>query len=273
MNLNETIERKFDGLSPGQKQVARWIAKEMKQAAILSAKRIGELAGVSEATVHRLAQALGYERFTAMQSDMQTYFLLDRPVQRLIMASQNSEASWLERHYAIEMANIQETAANKQEANIEQAVQMLLPAERVYFAGWRTGLAVTAPFAYILKYMLGTGVHIPQGEAAEYAAYFQKSDVLFLSGFPRYCERTLMTAQAARDAGTKVIALTDSLMAPFVKLADVSLFASGRSSGFLDSYVGPLAVMNALITRISQSDTERVKLNVMRMEQSFEWFE
>ncbi|MFD0871840.1 MULTISPECIES: MurR/RpiR family transcriptional regulator [Paenibacillus] len=274
MRFEQKVEAAFDALSPGMKKIAYFAAKEMKQAAITPARKLGKLAGVSEATVHRFARQLGYGSFSAMQSDLQAQVLEVRPVQRLLQSAEaDYAASWLEEHFRLECDNLQATAELKQEDRIEAAAKLLIRANRIAIAGWRAGLAVTSPLSYILRYMLGEGELIPQGECAEFAARLTAGDVLFVCGFPRYCGRTMKVSEAAREAGVPLIALTDSPLSPFARLADVVLLAATRSGGFLDSYIAPLAVVNALVQRIARLDKERVALNLLRTETHFRGFD
>lgn len=158
-------------------------------------------------------------------------------------------------------------------ADIRKAARMLLDADRIWIAGWRMGLSVTSFFSFVLKYMLGNCELIPQGGVAEYASYIKPGDLVFACGFPRYCSRTVKVATLAKEQGTKVIALTDSGLSPFAKLADTSLLAACKSTGFLDSYTAALSVVNALINEISHLEKERVKLNIEKMEVMFKQFQ
>jgi len=150
---------------------------------------------------------------------------------------------------------------------------MLLDADRIWIAGWRMGLSVTSFFSFVLKYMLGNCELIPQGGVAEYASYIKPGDLVFACGFPRYCSRTLKVAALAKEQGTKVIALTDSGLSPFAKLADTTLLAACKSTGFLDSYTAALSIVNALINEISHLEKERVKANIEKMEVMFKQFQ
>lgn len=268
-DIHRLISGRFEELSPGQKKVAHYIIREPKQVVLMSAKKLGAAVGVSEATVHRLAQVLGFETYASMKNEL----LQDRPVRRLMQSVHADEQSWLDRHYMIEFGNIRETSQLPQEKELDEAARLLLEADRIYVAGWRIGLAITAPLGYILQYAHGNAEIIPQGNAAEYAARFTAADVLCVTGYPRYCRVSKILAEQAVEAGARVIALTDSPMSPFAKLAHIPLFASTRSAGFLDSYVGPLAIMNALITRLAQLDTNRVKMSILQMEKQFRLFD
>lgn len=270
----EKLQNQFDALSVGQKKVAHYIQNNMNDAVMQSASKIALKSGVSEATVHRLAQALSYRSFTGMLSELRQYVLKDqRAVRNFLHKTSHQEESWLEKHYLQEIDNLHETMARTDRLQINQAAGMLLQADRIWIAGWRMGLSVSSFFSFVLKYMLGNCELIPQGGVAEYATYIKPNDAVFACGFPRYCSRTLKVASMAREEGAKVIALTDSELSPFAKLADLSLYAANKSTGFLDSYTASLSVVNALINEISYLDKDRVKSNIEKMEMMFKAFQ
>ncbi|GAA3411517.1 MurR/RpiR family transcriptional regulator [Paenibacillus hodogayensis] len=272
--IAERIEEQFDALSVAQKKVAHYIQANMQDAVMESAQKIAGKSGVSEATVHRLAQALSYPSFSGMLQDLRRHVLKDqRAVNNFLHSTSYQEDSWIEKHFVQEIENLQETMAWTDKAQIRNAARMLLDADRIWIAGWRMGLSVTSFFSFVLKYMLGNCELIPQGSVAEYASYLKPGDVVFACGFPRYCSRTLKVSTLAKEQGAKVIALTDSGLSPFAKLADLSLFAACKSTGFLDSYTASLSVVNALINEISHLEKDRVKLNIEKMELMFKAFQ
>jgi len=271
--IAERIEEQFDALSVAQKKAAHYILSNMQDAVMLSAQKIASKSGVSEATVHRLAQALAYPSFTGMLQDLRAHVLKDQRAVKNFNSTSRQEDSWIEKHFVQEIDNLRETMECTDKAHIRQAARMLLDADRIWIAGWRMGLSVTSFFSFVLKYMLGNCELIPQGGVAEYASYIRPGDIVFACGFPRYCSRTLKVATLAKEQGTKVIALTDSGLSPFAKLADLTLFAACKSTGFLDSYTAPLSVTNALINEISHLEKARVKHNIEKMEVMFKEFQ
>lgn len=272
--IEERIRDKFEALSPGQKRAAHYLQSHLREAALQSAQKIAEKSGVSEATVHRLAQALSYSSFSDMHQDLQRMVLQDRrAVHNFIQTTIRQEESWLEKHFAQEAENIRQTMLQVDKAQIHEAAGLLLQAEQIWVAGWRMGLSVTAFFSFVMKYMLGNCELIPQGSVAEYASYIKPGDVVFACGFLRYCSKTLKLSKLAKEQDAKVIALTDSGLSPFAKLADLTLLAECKSTGFLDSYTASLSVMNAIINEISYLEKDRVGRNLERMELMFKEFQ
>lgn len=277
--IEERIGEQFESLSLSQKKVAHYIQSHLREAALQSAQRIAEKSGVSEATVHRLAQALAYSSFSEMHQDLRQLVIHDRrAVHNFIQSTSRQEESWLEKHFNQEAENIRQTMLQLEQGHIHEAARLLLQADRIWVVGWRMGLSVTAFFSFVMKYMLGNCELIPQGGVAEYAPYIKPGDVVFACGFPRYCSRTLKLSRLAKEQQAQLMVLTDSGLSPFAKLADLVLLAECKSTGFLDSYTASLSVVNAIINEISYLDKDRVQGNLERMEfmfkefqDSFEW--
>ncbi|KGX86646.1 MurR/RpiR family transcriptional regulator [Pontibacillus litoralis] len=271
MNVLTTIEENYQQLSMSQQKVAYVIIQHLDEITLLSAKKIGEKANVSEATVLRLAKILGYPNFKEFQRDLQASLLKERTLRRMNAIKQNDEASWLQSHYDSEIENLTATKLSNQEKEITDVAKSIMNASHIYLAGWRMGLSLTSPFSYILKIMYGAVTQIPQGEIAEYSTHFSNKDILIISAFPRYCTETKKVVETAKKQGVTIIVFTDSPLSPFVPLATTSLFAKTVSNSFLDSYTAPVAIMNAIIYRISQLDYNRIQKNLTKMEQQWKY--
>lgn len=272
--INQKITEGFDSLSPAQKKVAHYIRNNVHEIAFMSAKEIAIKCDSSEPTIHRLAKSLGYEKYADMSDAMKDYVYEKRVINRFnsFVECKDEEPSWYEKHFIKEINSLRETMSQNTEEQFVEAAKIILKAKRIYLAGWRSGLTVTSPFAYILNYLLGNALLIPQGEIAEYGAVLKEGDVLICSGFPRYCKSTLKICEMAKQKKVKIITITDAKISPFYTLADKAFLAVNNSNGFLDSYVSPLGIMNLLIKQIAYQAVDTVKANINCVEESFDYF-
>ena len=62
----------------------------------------------------------------------------------------------------------------------------------------------------------------------------------------------------AKEQGTTIIGITDSLSSPIANLADYSLTAKSDMISFVDSLVAPLSLINALIVAIGMYEKEEI---------------
>ena len=85
-----------------------------------------------------------------------------------------------------------------------------------------------------------------------------KDDLVIGIGFPRYAARTIEALNYAHGKGTKVVAITDSLLSPLATKSDYTLIAQSNMASFVDSLVAPLSVINALIIAVGLREKEKI---------------
>lgn len=269
-NIKELIQTKYDQLSSSQKKTAYYLLENLQDAAISSAQKIAAASGVSEATVHRLAQNLGFESFMLLKKELRNELRKKtRAINNLESISTVKDDSWLNSHFYLEAENILETSKEITVEDIKSAAALILDAKTVWVGGWRMGLSVTSYMSFILNYMLGNSYLIPQGEVAEYLARFADGDVAFLCSFPRYNKVITEVAEFAKERGMKVIAITDSPVSPICKYADVVLIAKSASKSFVDSYTAAVSVCNAIVNEVSYLGKERVREHIEKVEDHY----
>jgi DNA-binding MurR/RpiR family transcriptional regulator len=93
-----------------------------------------------------------------------------------------------------------------------------------------------------------------------------EQDVLIAISFPRYSNRTVRAVRYAHSRGADVVALTDSAQSPLAPYADQVLTARSDMASFVDSYVAPLSVINALIVALSKKKKQDVAETFEKLE-------
>ena len=70
VDLLQKIEEGMSSFSKGQKLIAAYILEHYDKAAYYTASRLGAIVGVSESTVVRFANELGYEGYPELQREL-----------------------------------------------------------------------------------------------------------------------------------------------------------------------------------------------------------
>ena len=70
-NFLQLMEEKSSSFSKGQRLIAEYIKEHYDRAAYMTASRLGSVVEVSESTVVRFANALGFEGYPEMQRALQ----------------------------------------------------------------------------------------------------------------------------------------------------------------------------------------------------------
>ncbi len=71
VDLIKVIQNNYNSLSKGQKLIAEYIMDNYDKAAFMTAATLGETVGVSESTVVRFANTLGYDGYRELQKELQ----------------------------------------------------------------------------------------------------------------------------------------------------------------------------------------------------------
>lgn len=77
MNMRERIRQKSAKMSGVQKRLAACVLDAFDKVAFMTASQLGQLAGVSEASVVRFVRLLGFKRYQDFRADL-SHTLMDR---------------------------------------------------------------------------------------------------------------------------------------------------------------------------------------------------
>lgn len=257
------IEEKKGGFSKGQFRIAKYIEENFDKAAFMTAAKLGKTAGVSESTVVRFASELGFEGYPEMRLALQD-MIRNRltSVQRIevaktVMGDKDTFSAVLQS----DMEKIMLTMEAVDREMFNKAVNKIVNADHVYILGTRT----SAPLAMFMGFyfnLLLPDVKIVQenspNELLEQIMRIGKNDVLIGLSFPRYSKRTVKAVRFAKDMGASVVAITDAESSPIAREAEVCLYAKSDMVSFVDSLVGPLSLINALIVAVGSETHENI---------------
>jgi DNA-binding MurR/RpiR family transcriptional regulator len=95
----------------------------------------------------------------------------------------------------------------------------------------------------------------------------ERGVALLVVAFAPYSREALAVAQAARDAGCRIVALTDSPASPLALLADATLLFSLNSPSFFPSITSAVALSEALVELLASRAGKGV---VQRIDQAEE---
>ena len=258
-------------LTEGQRKVLRYILEEPEESAFLPASEIARRVGVSEATVIRLAQALGFKGFPELKGQLRA-MLRERisTVMRLEAVSDRpgDEGEILLRVFGKDMDNLSRTVGELPVETFRKAVQIIRMAERIFVIGLRSAHSLAVFLFTALRY-IGKEVLLVQpghGELWDYPARWRKRDVLVAISFPRYSRDTVEVARCARKRGLRCIAVTDSPLSPVARVSDVVLVARCEMDSYMESFTAPLSLLNALVTAVSIADREKALRALRKLE-------
>lgn len=262
-HLLTRIEMNINNFSKGQKRIANYIEEHYDTAAFMTAAKLGKTVGVSESTVVRFANELGYEGYPKLQKAMQE-MIRDKltSVQRIdVTSTRIGNNNILDAIMNQDIEKIRRTLEETSREDFEKAVKSIVKASRIYIFGVRS----TSYLAQFLGYYFGlifdnVRVITDTSKTHTYEQLFRigKDDIMIGISFPRYSSMAVEAMSLARQRGANVIALTDSMVSPLVAAADEVLIARSDMASVVDSLVAPLSLINALIVATVLEKKEEV---------------
>ena len=261
-DLMRLIQSKFPRLSKGQKLIAEYILKSYDKAAFMTAAKLGVSVGVSESTVVRFANELGFSGYPKLQKALQELIKNKlTTVQRLELSNDYiSEGYALKGVLKADIENIRATLEKINYNTFEDVVNKIFKAKRIYIIGLRSSTALAEFLGFYLNIILQNVKTVGHGisDIFEQMINVEEGDLVIGIGFPRYASRTIDALAFAQDRGADVVAITDSLLSPLASKADYSLIAQSNMASFVDSLVAPLSVINALIIAVGMREKESI---------------
>ncbi|GAA0124835.1 MULTISPECIES: MurR/RpiR family transcriptional regulator [Clostridium] len=261
-DLMRLIQIKFPRLSKGQKLIAEYILKHYDKAAFMTAAKLGNSVGVSESTVVRFANQLGYEGYPELQKALQELIKNKlTTVQRIELSNDFiSHNNALKGVLKSDIENIRVTLEKINHSAFDEAVNTIFEAKNIYIIGLRSSTALADFLGFYLNLILDNVKIVSYGmsDIFEQMLNLSEDDCIIGIGFPRYAMRTIEALNFAKSRNAKVIAITDSLLSPLATKADYTLVAESNMASFVDSLVAPLSVINALIIAVGLREKDKI---------------
>ena len=255
-DISERIRAIYSTLSKGQKKIANAVLNDYDKVAYLTAAKLGNLVGVSESTVVRFADELGFEGYSQFQLAVQELVRIKlTPNQRIEITKQR-----IGRGDVID--NVMESDINKIISTLERldrkafidAVDSIISARTIYITGARSSEPIARHLSYNLSLIFDNVKFIvptSSSEVFEQMYSINEEDVVIAFSFPRYSSKMINGIKFATQKNAKVVVFTDSDVSPLVEYSDCVLIAQSDMASFMDSLVAPLSIINAIIIEIT----------------------
>lgn len=277
-DLLKIIQEKQSTFSKGQKQISSFILGHYDKAAYMTAAKLGALVGVSESTVVRFANELGFAGYPELQHSLQEMIRSKlTTIQRIEITNDRiGESDLLEKVLNSDIEKIKHTLDEIDRTSFENAVDDLIGAQMIYIIGMRSSSSL-ASFMYHYLNLVFPHVRLVRttsgSEIFEQLLRINDKDAIVGISFPRYSKRIINALGYAKKQGAKVISITDSAASPIAANADDLLLAKSDMASFVDSLVAPLSIINALIVAIGRKKQDEIAETFGKLERIWDEYD
>jgi len=260
-DLLEKIIKVYSELSPKKRRVADLIIKDHKKIFMMTAKEIAQECDVSEPTIIRFVNDLGFSGYMDFVQYMKGLLHIElTAVERLQKASQQiDEQNTLDKYCQNAIKNIENLRNTISARDLKKIARTILGAKNVFVVGYRASATLAYYFGYLLKKIrddvfLDTSL---SWEIKDLIIRDGKASVMFVIAFPRYPRKTIELMQLARRYKVKIIGLSDTPKSPIITLSDQYIIIDLESISFVDPFAHVISYLSALIHEITFLDESK----------------
>jgi len=245
------------GFSNAELKVVRTLLANYPAAGLTTISRLAKAAEVSDPTVLRLANRLGYDGF----GDMQAALLAEVEAHmRSPLTLQPAQPPRAENAYQAvlqaTLARCDEVAKGTATADYERAVALLAdPKLRLLCLGGRFSRFVAGVLQRCLHH-LRPRTELLDGSAADISdrlADVDRRHLLVVFDYRRYQSDTVAFARQAHARGAQVLLFTDSWRSPIADFAVLTLTAPTDTESPFDTLVTPLLQVEAVVAGLARA--------------------
>jgi DNA-binding MurR/RpiR family transcriptional regulator len=256
--FRDLVVKHAAALPPQQRAIADYLLEHMQTVPFMSVPELAERTGVSEATIVRFAQRIGYGGFAELKME-----LVELLQERLGGTDEGDRREpgddVLESVATLEAGNIRRTVEGIDRSTFTAVADAVFRAEHTF----TFGMGVSAHLAELAAYTLvqigvrATTLSTRYSSPREQLVAMRPSDILIALSFPPYSRQTLEMLEEARDLGAATVAVCDRLTAPAASLARWALQVKTDNMMFTNAVAAMTVVFNALATEIATSHRGR----------------
>ena len=243
--LTASLVARHDELPPQLQKIARFVIDQPQRVALMTIADLASEADVQPSAVIRFAKALGYSGFSEMQRILRDALSTQFPASYRSRLQSGGGGTPIARAATLARASLDTLPTDEE---IGRAAEILVAARLVHVVGMRRAFGVASYLAYSLgqfgapvNHLTGVGA-MPDVSASSLTG----EDAMVAISFPDYRPETIDMASRAVDAGCPIVAITDSMVSPLARLADVVLLTDRETDGGFRSIAGSVVTAQSL---------------------------
>jgi len=247
--------------SPKQEVLVSFLYQNYQKVAFMTITELAKETKVSEATIVRLANLLGFDGYPSFQKVVQKIVTqeLTSPERLRMSLDQHELDEPMRRSLKIDMRNLIRLYQHVTREDVDRAVATIVRADRIVVAGYMS----SAPLAIYLGLgltRLGRKVttYTEDSVPAKRAVFdLTSKDALIGFAFPRYPIALLNLMKIASSRGIPRLGFTDGTASPLARFADPCVFLPFELLAVVDSLAAPISFLSGLIAEVVKRESKR----------------
>lgn len=249
-------------LSQSRKRLLSRIMDEPDKTFFLSSREMARRYGVDTATIVRTIQAMGYEKYADFAHDLRDHFvtrITPYTAMKAAARKNGSVADYTRRSLDQDLENLNKLRAGLDIDKVTRLAERVHNTRRIIVVGIDFAASLAMSLAYGLV-RLGCDAEAPAGGTGTVQNKIKimtADDLLVAISFGQGLRETVEATKRARRQSVPTFGITDGTETPIARFCDDHIIASTARTSFLDSYVAPVAAINAILIACAHSQPKR----------------
>lgn len=264
MKYISLIESFYPSFSRQEKKIAEFILNEKDNISFMSLNEITKKINVSEATIVRFVKKLGFKGFIKFKLE--------------VAKEVSSNIETVSEDYIENIENniinvVKNTKILINKDDIEKSIEMIDNANKLYIFGLgASGVAAIEMQNRFMRYgKIGHSVNDGHFQVM-YASIASKNDLIVVISLSGETVDLIYPISLAKNNGCKIIVITNYILSPIAKLADIVLLTAGKETpldgGTLISKISQLYLIDILTTGYALINKEKAKKTRQKIAES-----
>lgn len=268
----DRIRETYSSLNGAEKKVAKYILDNPKDIIHFSITELAEHSGVSEATVFRLCNRLGYKGYQELKINLAGDIV--GPMENIYEEISEDDDMYIIMHKILKsnVNSIESTMKINKSETIDQAVNLILDANQLLFFGMG-GSGAIAEDAY--HKFIRTGIRCAVNTDSHYQAMLAsmagEKDIIIAFSNSGSNKELIESIEIGRKNGAKIISVTSNAKSPLTKVSDVVLVCFGNESMFrseaMESRITSLILVDCMYIGVALKRKEETLTNLKKIRQ------
>jgi DNA-binding MurR/RpiR family transcriptional regulator len=266
----------YPELSASHQQIVDLILREPETSAFYNVAELARAANVSDATVTRFARAIGYSGFPELSRQLQSVVRMRLTTrERLERTVQEAgHDNLLSQSIEEDVQNLQMFLDDLDIDNLETCARQLIDSRTIGIVCSRSTLALGLFFQFYLNFLRKETVLIDgDPRSIDRLTHLDKEhDMVVGFGFSRYSQFTVNSIRYLQQKQLPIYVVTDYPSSPLVQEGTKAFYCPTGIASHMDSLVAPLALLQALLRRMSAELYDSTRDELSRLEEVWKLF-
>ncbi len=243
------IDRNYLSMSEAEKKIADYILKKPAVVINMTVHQLSTLAGVSDGSVIRFANQMGFNGFTQLKINIAQNLINKEEILYDRLSDSDTPKSAMIKTFENAIAALRQTSEFISEVDMEKAAQLLLCVkDKLEFYGVGSS-SMVALDAYYRFMRIGMPAYVVTDSIISSVSASMLNEHCVAVGISHSGTtiETLRAMEIAKNKGAKTICLTSFARSPLANLCDVSLIVASNEAEYYKEAVSSRLVHLALL--------------------------